>query len=236
MPAVETTAILSHWAWPLAGAVIGVWLVHLCRALPATVLRRARQPLGEWVGPGGGVIGPVPPSRSIWVPIANALLWAAAALGMATPHPAAVLLHALLFSLLLLLALIDWDTTMLPDIVVLPLALIGLLATAIGLLPHPPLIALLSAALVGGLLGALAALYRKARGVRGIGQGDLKLLAALAIWLTLPDVLRVLLLASLLTIPWNLAWRHLAHPAPDAEWPFGPAIVLAALLWLLVLA
>jgi leader peptidase (prepilin peptidase)/N-methyltransferase len=37
--------------------------------------------------------------------------------------------------------------------------------------------------------------------------------------------------ASLITVVWNLAWRRFKGFSPEAEWPFGPAIAIAALVW-----
>lgn len=217
--------------WLLAGAGLGLWLVPLARIIPRKVLQFTKAALHEWQGPGGGLEQPVPSSRRIWVPLLNASLWAFAS--DITSHPTfqTALLWACLASTLLLLALIDWDTTLLPDWVVLPLGVAGLASSYAGLTPHSLFVSALSAAVVLGLLGGLAWLFRRIKGESGIGGGDLKLLAALATWWGVVGVLYIVLWASVITVLWYVVWRRFKGLAPQAEWPFGPAIVVAALAW-----
>jgi len=82
-----------------------------------------------------------------------------------------------------------------------------------------------------GLLGGLAWVFRRIRGASGIGGGDIKLLVALATWFGVDGVLYIVFWASLITVVWILAWRHFKGFSPQAEWPFGPSIVIAALAW-----
>lgn len=220
------------WPWALAGAIFGLALVPLARVIPSSVLQNAKAPLHEWQGPGGGLEHPVPPARRVLVPILNACLWVAAAT-TTTAHPAflASLTASSMASALLLLALIDWDTTMLPDRVVLPLGLTGLFSSYAGLTRHSLAAAAASAVVIIALFGGLAWIFRRLKGHSGIGGGDLKLMAALAAWWGILDVLYILFWAGLITVAWNLLWRRFKGLDTNAEWPFGPAIVLAALLW-----
>jgi len=224
----------THWPWWLAGALAGLWLAPLARVIARTVLQRAEAPLREWQGPGGGLEQPVPLARRIWTPLLNASLWAFAA--SATTHPDfwASLFRAGFASTLLLLALIDWDTTLLPDWVVLPLGLAGLFGSHAGFTGQSLFAGAASAAVVLGLFGGLAWAFQRIRGASGIGGGDLKLLAALAAWWGVVDVLYMMILASVITVAWNLAWRWFKGLSPQAEWPFGPSIVIAALAWSLI--
>jgi leader peptidase (prepilin peptidase)/N-methyltransferase len=41
----------------------------------------------------------------------------------------------------------------------------------------------------------------------------------------------VVLWASVVTVVWYVVWRRFKGLDSQAEWPFGPAIVVAALLW-----
>jgi leader peptidase (prepilin peptidase) / N-methyltransferase len=222
----------AQWPWWLAGALVGLWLVPLARIIPRRVLQRAQAPLHEWQGPGGGLEQPIPFSRRIWVPVINACLWAYAA-DTASSYTAfwAALPGAGLASTLVLLALIDWDTTMLPDWLVLPLGLSGLASSYAGFTPQSLLAGAASAAVVLGLLGGLAWVFQRIKGDSGIGGGDLKLLAALAAWWGVVGALYIVIWASLVTVTWNLVWRRFKGLDPEAEWPFGPAIVVAALVW-----
>ena len=224
----------AQWPWWLAGAWVGLWVVPLVRIIPRKVLQCAQAPLHEWQGPGGGLEQPIPLARRIWVPLVNAGLWAYAADTASLPAFWATLLWASLFSALVLLALIDWDTTLLPDLAVLPLGLAGLAGSYAGFTPQSLFVSAASAAVVLGLMGGLAWVFQRIKGDSGIGGGDLKLLAALATWWGLVGVLYVVLLASVVTVVWNLVWRRLKGPGYDAEWPFGPAIAVAALAWSLL--
>jgi leader peptidase (prepilin peptidase) / N-methyltransferase len=220
-----------HWPWWLAGALVGLWLVPLARIIPRKVLQFAQAPQHEWQGPGGGLEHPIPLARRIWVPMVNASLWVYAA--STDSHPAfwGALLWASLASTLVLLALIDWDTTMLPDLLVLPLGMAGLASSSAGFTPHSLLVSAISATVVLGLLGGLAWVFQRIKGESGIGGGDLKLLAALATWWGVLGVLYVVLWASVFTVVWHFVWRRFKGLSPQAEWPFGPAIVVAALVW-----
>jgi leader peptidase (prepilin peptidase) / N-methyltransferase len=221
----------AHLLWWFAGAWVGLWLVPLVRIIPRKVLQCAKAPLHEWQGPGGGLEQPIPLTRRIWVPVINACFWSYVVDTVLHPVFLAALLWASLASTLVLLALIDWDTTLLPDRVVLPLGAAGLASSYAGFTPHNLLAAAASAAVVLGLMGGLAWVFRRIKGESGIGGGDLKLLAALATWWGLVDVLYIVLWASVVNVVWCLVWRRFKGVSPQAEWPFGPAIVVAALVW-----
>jgi leader peptidase (prepilin peptidase)/N-methyltransferase len=219
------------WPWCLSGALAGLLLAPLAKIIPRKVLQRAQVNLHEWLGPGGGTEPPVALSRRIWVPLLNAILWAAAAGAVSHQTIWSALLWAVLASTLLSLALMDWDTTLLPDWIVLPLGLLGLGGSYAGLTTQNLPASAFSATIVLGLFGGFAWMFRRIRGVSGIGGGDLKLLAALATWWGFIDVLYIVSLACLLTIVWYVLWRLFKRLTPQAEWPFGPAIVIAALVW-----
>ncbi len=221
----------AHWPWWLAGAWIGFLVVPLARIIPRRVLLSAEAPLHEWQGPGGGLEQPVPLARRIWVPAVNAGLWAYAAYSASNSGFWPALSGACVTSALVLLALIDWDTTLLPDLVILPLGIGGLAGSYAGITSQNLLVSAASAFMVLGLLGGLAWVFHRIKGVSGIGGGDIKLLAALAAWWGLADVLYVVLCANVITIIWYMVWRRFKSLGPEAEWAFGPAIVLAALVW-----
>jgi leader peptidase (prepilin peptidase) / N-methyltransferase len=220
-----------RWPWWLSGALAGLWLAPLARIISRTVLQGAQANLIEWQGPGGGLEQPIPLSRRIWAPLLNACLW----VGATSPasHQAfwPTLLWAGVASSLVLLALTDWDTTLLPDWVVLPLGLAGLFSSYAGGGSRGLFVSAASAVVIFGLLAGLAWGFRRINGRSGIGRGDLKLLAALAAWWGVVDVLYIMMLASVVTVVWNLIWRRFKGLSPQAEWPFGPSIVISALVW-----
>jgi len=151
---------------------------------------------------------------------------------------AALWLDCLLGWGLLTLAWIDAEHLLLPDILTLPLILLGLGAAWI--LRWPPLVDAAAGAAGGYLSFRLLALaYRWLRGRDGLGAGDAKLLAAGGAWLGWQALGDVVLGAALAGILWFIATRRPSTDLPGpgdtpvgepAELPFGPA--LAAAIWI----
>ena len=111
----------------------------------------------------------------------------------------AIAYYAFLLALLAL-ALIDFDTLLLPDQITLPLLWLGL-AAALWLETGPSL----AEAVIGGAVGYLVlwAFYWGHRLItrrEGMGRGDFKLLAALGAWLGWQGILPVVLVASVLGV------------------------------------
>ncbi len=131
---------------------------------------------------------------------------------------------------LLVLAAVDFQTKLLPDILTLPLMWLGMV---IQLWPETRTVGL-ELAVIGAVAGYLplwlfANLYKLIRGRDGLGMGDLKLLAAMGAW-SGPFILpHVLLLAALLAIALFVIERVLRRTTAGIheERPFGPAIVAA---------
>lgn len=129
---------------------------------------------------------------------------------------------------LLTLALIDIATLRLPDALTLPLLLAGL-ALSVANLTGPLAAHALGAAFGWGAVAAAAALWRRLRGVEGIGLGDAKLLGAAGAWVGAGGLSGVMLWACALGL---LTAAVVAARGGDwrAPQPFGPA--LAAGFWL----
>jgi len=128
------------------------------------------------------------------VEAANGLLWLALA---ATRGPALQTVVAMaLVTALLVLALIDLEHQILPDVVTLPGVAVGLAASLLPGSPVRPLEAAL-AAFGGWLAFALVALgWEKLRHIEALGQGDWKMAALLGAFLGWERLLLVVLLAS----------------------------------------
>lgn len=133
--------------------------------------------------------------------------------------------------LLIALTGIDFDTQLLPDRLVFPLGMIGLMANTQGIFVTP------TSALWGALLGFLsfwsvAKLYAIITKKDGMGAGDFKLLGAIGAWLgvgMLPLV--ILLSATLGSVIGIVLMKRAGESKPFA---FGPYIAIAgivALLW-----
>jgi leader peptidase (prepilin peptidase) / N-methyltransferase len=133
------------------------------------------------------------------------------------------------------IAAIDADHFIIPDRLSLPAIPAGLLASGYWVDPGAAGVVamshLLGAAVGGGSLWALAALYRRWRGMEGLGFGDVKLAAAGGAWVGLDLLSLVLLVAAggaLLVVTAMIAW---GKPGIDrqARVPFGT--FLAPSIW-----
>ena len=139
-----------------------------------------------------------------------------------------------LAALLVALARIDWRKMILPDWLNALLALTGL-AQSLALRDPEPWDALAGALVAGGLMFAVAAFYRRTRGVDGLGFGDVKLAAAGAIWTGLAGIGPMLLVASA-SAGASIAARAWSDGRLDAgaRHPFGPWLALGVFsAWLM---
>jgi leader peptidase (prepilin peptidase)/N-methyltransferase len=155
------------------------------------------------------------------VELGTALLFGALAWRLG-PQPA-TLLWCGVGAVLLALALIDWDTTVLPDALTLPLLWAGLLVAALGWLPGLPLLQSLWGAVAGYLsLFLVYWFFKLATGKEGMGFGDFKLLAALGAWLGWQAILPIVLMASVLGAVVGLAMKAGGSLRQGRFVPFGP--------------
>ncbi|GAA5110883.1 prepilin peptidase [Alloalcanivorax gelatiniphagus] len=135
---------------------------------------------------------------------------------------------------LLALAVIDLDTTLLPDDLTYPLLWAGLLAALVGVSPVP-----LPDAVIGAMAGYLSLwslywVFKLVTGKEGMGYGDFKLLAALGAWLGWQYLPLVILLSSLVGLVFALSMMATGAVKRGQGIPFGPYLAIAgwiALLW-----
>ena len=132
-------------------------------------------------------------------------------------------------AVLVALAAIDWDTTLLPDDLTLPLLWAGLVASALGW----------TIALTDSLWGAVAGylslwsvywLFKLTTGKEGMGFGDFKLLAALGAWLGLKMILPILLAASMIGAIVGIVMKFSSGLREGRYVPFGPFLAGAGLV------
>ncbi len=155
------------------------------------------------------------------VELATAALFAAAAWRIG-PQPA-VLLWCAMLAVLMALAMIDWDTTVLPDSLTLPLLWGGLVAAGLGWLPGLSLAASLGGAVLGYLsLWSVYWLFKLATGKEGMGYGDFKLLAALGAWLGWKAILPIILFASVIGAVVGIGMKFGGSLREGRFVPFGP--------------
>jgi leader peptidase (prepilin peptidase)/N-methyltransferase len=144
----------------------------------------------------------------------------------------ALALACLLGWVLLALATIDVRTRLLPDPLVLAVALGGLVAGALA--PDTLVDRLIGAGLGGGLMALVAIGYERMRGRAGLGWGDVKLVAALGLWVGWQGLPGLILCASLGGLGYAGLMALIGRPiARDQELPFGPFIAAAG--WLVFL-
>jgi leader peptidase (prepilin peptidase)/N-methyltransferase len=132
--------------------------------------------------------------------------------------------HLIFVAMLIALAFIDLDTLSLPDVLVYPLLLIGILGAAF--LPGPPdwLDSLLAAALSGGVFWLITIIYPQ-----GMGLGDVKFVAALGAFLGFPNIVLAIFIASFAGSFVGVTMILLKRRQLKQQLPFGPYLALGAL-------
>jgi leader peptidase (prepilin peptidase)/N-methyltransferase len=138
----------------------------------------------------------------------------------------------LLTWVLIALALIDYDTQLLPDDITLPFLWIGLVVNYFGILA--PFSYAFFGACVGYLtLWSIYQLFKLVTGKEGMGYGDFKMLAMLGAWLGISTIPLIIILSSfagaLIGGAMIMLGRDRAKPIK-----FGPFLAVAgwiALLW-----
>ena len=134
---------------------------------------------------------------------------------------------------LLALALIDWDTTLLPDDLTLPLLWAGLVFAGLKWTTVP-----LNSALWGAVAGYLSLwaiywLFKLTTGKEGMGYGDFKLFAALGAWFGWEALIPMILMASVIGAVIGIGMKFTSGLREGGYIPFGPFLALSGLAALL---
>lgn len=129
---------------------------------------------------------------------------------------------------LLALAVIDWDTTLLPDPLTQPLIWAGLIVAALNVSGMS-----LTQALWGAVAGYVSLwsvywIFKLITGKEGMGYGDFKLFAALGAWFGWAALIPMILLASLAGIAVGLVLQSRQQLRENHYIPFGPFLAGAA--------
>ena len=130
---------------------------------------------------------------------------------------------------ILTLALIDWDTTLLPDDLTLPLLWAGLLLSALKITSTP-----LDSAIWGAAVGYLSLwiiywAFKLITGKEGMGYGDFKLFAALGAWFGWQALVPMILMASVFGALIGIALKFSSQLREGGYVPFGPFLGIAGL-------
>lgn len=129
----------------------------------------------------------------------------------------------------LALAAIDWDTTLLPDSITLPLVWGGLCAAALGIVAVP-----LPHAFWGAVAGYLSLwtiywAFKLLTGKEGMGYGDFKLFAAFGAWFGWQALVPIILMASVIGAVIGVAIKLRGELREGGYVPFGPFLALGGL-------
>jgi leader peptidase (prepilin peptidase)/N-methyltransferase len=226
---------------PFIGSFLGVLIRGLPAGRPVVARRSACESCGHVLGPGemvpivsfvaqrgrcrhcGAQIAPM--HLAVELAALGVAAWALTAL----PDASTLWAGCALGWTLLALGWIDWQHMILPDVLTLPLVLMGLAATW---LLDPDAIADHACAAVLGYLAfrALEIGYRRLRGRDGLGQGDAKLLAAAGAWVGLGALPMVIFGGAVAGLGAALLLRlRGARVGAGTALPFGPPLALA--LW-----
>jgi len=177
------------------------------------------------------------------VEVLSATLWvfAGAAFGVSLKAVAAIVL----FYLLLVLAFIDIDTMRLPNPLVVLLGTFGAAGAAVsailevemvpitgiagGVLSNPLAASAVGATAGAGVSLAIALAYQGVRGRQGFGMGDVKLLAAMGVFLG-PYVLMAFFMGSIFGAVWGVAAMRHSGAGATTRFSFGPFLALAGVV------
>jgi leader peptidase (prepilin peptidase)/N-methyltransferase len=130
---------------------------------------------------------------------------------------------------LLVLAMIDWDTTLLPDSITLPLLWAGLIGASLRITDASLPDALWGA--VGGYMSLWLVYwgFKLITGKEGMGFGDFKLFAALGAWFGWPALIPIILMASVIGALIGIAMKFSSGLREGGYIPFGPFLAGAGL-------
>jgi leader peptidase (prepilin peptidase) / N-methyltransferase len=132
------------------------------------------------------------------------------------------------------LASIDWDTTLLPDDMTLPLLWLGLVVAALRWNPLVTLPDALWGAVAGYLsLWAVYWAFKLVTGKEGMGYGDFKLFAALGVWFGWQALVPIILMSSVIGAIVGIAMKFSSGLREGGYIPFGPFLAGAGLTALL---
>lgn len=126
---------------------------------------------------------------------------------------------------LVALAFIDWDTTLLPDDITLPLLWAGLLAAAMQWIGVP-----LYDSVIGAIAGYLSLWlvywgFKLATGKEGMGYGDFKLFAAMGAWFGWQALVPIILMSSFIGAIIGIGMKIFSNLREGGYIPFGPFLV-----------
>ena len=131
--------------------------------------------------------------------------------------------------MLLPLLILDFKYLWLPTKLTAILAITGLVLGSLFIGNYDWRISVAAAAICWAALESIRVFYFKFRGIEGMGAGDPKLLAALALWTEAADLPMLLLTASGIGLTYAVILRAI-NKASDPKLPLGTFLAIAAMV------
>lgn len=163
-----------------------------------------------------------------YVGLAVICIWGLIHFGCGAPFVGVILFG----TFLLLFSLVDLKHFILPDILMLPSFLLGLILPP--LLMGQGWINTFAGAFLGfGLFFLIAWGFFKIRGYNGLGFGDVKFLGMLGAWVGASSLPPLILISSFVAIPIFILRRLIKGTATSKPLPYGPFLAIGG--WLMFL-
>lgn len=133
---------------------------------------------------------------------------------------------------LLAITIIDWDHKIIPDSISVPFILMGIVWALLG--SETGVLSSIAGAVVGGgSLYVTGAVYKRIKGIEGMGGGDVKLMAMIGAFLGIKLVLPVILVASFFGALYGIILMKKGGTA-ITQIPFGSFLAPAGVLCLFI--
>ena len=137
----------------------------------------------------------------------------------------------LFFSVLLIIFFIDLEHKIIPNTLTYSLGIFGVILNFYHLNFYDALYTSFLGALIGGgPILLLMYLFKKIRGVEGMGMGDIKLFIVLGIWLGWLNCLLIIFISAMIGSIVGIVGIVLKKVQFQQQLPFGPFIIIATLL------
>jgi leader peptidase (prepilin peptidase)/N-methyltransferase len=135
-------------------------------------------------------------------------------------------------SLLMVIAFIDLQHKIIPDVLSLPGIVLGFASSLVPSTPLPWLDSLIGIVGGGGFLLLVAIFFEKMTGREGMGMGDVKMLAMIGAWMGWKALPFIVLLSSLSGCLLGGTLLLVSRQGVRTKIPFGPFLSLGALIYL----
>jgi leader peptidase (prepilin peptidase)/N-methyltransferase len=141
-----------------------------------------------------------------------------------------LLTYYIFASIVIVAAVIDCKTMLLPDEITLPLLWLGLIVNMQGFISGSLISSVLGAILGYGFLAIIYWTFKLLTKKEGMGFGDFKFLAAIGAWLGVNYIIPIAMISSCIAILYTVVLVIMARQKITQVVPFGPFLAIAAML------